>query len=162
MQVKSESSRSRSMESVTQGCLSADDKLLLFADFHGNANKSEVARKWGINRSYLYDIVKECETFILTGFSQRRRGRKLTGEPDNLADAVARIKSLEEEILRIDEERELYYVQSEFMKVRLKWAEREASELRGDVAPDCVDETSSAEISKNRKKHLKKKRKQKR
>ena len=140
MQMKSESSQSTSMGSGAQRRLSAEDKLVLFQDFHGSDNKSEVARKWGINRSYMYEIVKECEAFILSGFSQRRRGRKLNSEPESITDATERIKSLEEDNRRLDEERERYYVRNEFMKVRLKWAEREAAELRGDVDADSDDE----------------------
>ena len=160
--MKSKSGQSTSMGTGTGRSLSAEDKLLLFHDFHGSDNKSEVARKWGINRSYMYEIVKECESFILSGFSQRRRGRKHTNEPETLPEAAERIKSLEVENRRLDEERERYYVRNEFMKIRLKWAEREAAELRGDVDTDSEDEESSTGMSKNRKKHKKKKRKQKR
>jgi len=59
----------------------------------------------------------------------------------------------------LDEERERHYVRNEFMKVRLKWAEHEADELRGEVDSLAGNQTASA--SKNRKKHLKKKRRKK-
>jgi hypothetical protein len=124
---------------------SADDKLSLYRDFQ----RSE-------NNSYMYDIVKECEEFILSGFSQRRPGRKPMGQPETLDEARERLKDLEAENRRLDEERERYWVRNEFMKVRLKWAEREAEELR-----DADEVESQSANSKNRKKHLKKKRRRK-
>jgi transposase-like protein len=136
--------------------LSAQDKLSLYQDYHRSENKSEVAKRWCINRSYMYEVVKECEELILSGFSQRRRGRKPSNEPETMADACERIKSLEQENRRLDEERERYYVRNEFMKVRLKWAEHEADELGGEVDSLAGNQNSCA--SRNRKKHLKKKR----
>jgi transposase len=139
--------------------LSAQDKLLLYQDYHRGDNKSEVAKKWGINRSYMYEIVKECEGLILSGFSQRRSGRKSSNEPETLDEACERLKELKVENRRLDEERERYWVRNEFMKVRLKWAEREADELRDEVGPHPGNQSSAD--SKNRKKHLKKKRRKK-
>jgi len=135
--------------------LSGQDKLLLYQAFHGSENKTELARQWGINRSYMYEIVRECEELILSGFSQRRRGRKRENEPETMTEACNRLKELEAENRRLDEERERHWVRNEFMKVRLKWSEQEVAELRGEV------ESESNEISKNRKKHLKKKRRKK-
>jgi transposase-like protein len=144
--------------------LSAEDKLSLYRDFQRSENKSEVASKWGINRSYMYDIVKECEGLILSGFSKRRSGRKPAGQPETLDEACERLKELEAENRRLDEERERYWVRNEFMKVRLKWAEREAGELGGEGDSD-EDEVESQSVNwknrKNRKKHLKKKRRKK-
>ncbi len=139
--------------------LSAKDKLSLYRDFQRSGNKSEVAARWGINRSHMYDIVKECEEMIVSGFSQRRSGRKPAGQPETLNEAFERLKGLEAENRRLDEERERHYVRNEFMKVRLKWAECEADELRGEVDSLTGNPTDSA--SKNRKRHLKKKRRKK-
>ena len=141
--------------------LNAQDKLSLYRDYHRSSNKSAVAKKWGINRSHMYEIVSECEDLILSGFSQRRRGRKPSGEPATMEEARERLESLEQENRRLDEERERHYVRNEFMKVRLKWSELEADELRGEVdsLSDRGNQTSPA--SKNRKKHLKKKRRKK-
>ena len=136
--------------------LNAEDKLSLYRDFQRSRNKSQVASEWGINRSYMYDIVKECEALILSGFSRRRSGRKPVGQPETLDEACERLKELKVENRRLDEERERYWVRNEFMKVRLKWAEREADELRDDVESQPGNQSSAD--SKNRKKHLKKKR----
>lgn len=140
--------------------LSAEDKLSLYRDFQRSGNKSEVASKWGINRSYMYDIVKECEELILSGFSNRRSGRKPSGQPETLDEACEHLKKLEAENRRLDEERERYWVRNEFMKVRLKWAEREAEELRSERSEFGEAESQSANW-RNRKKHLKKKRRKK-
>jgi DNA primase len=151
--------------------LSAQDKLLLYQDFQRCANKSKLAKKWGINRSYMYEVINECEDLIVSGFSQRRRGRKSGQEPGTLAEAGERLKNLEEENRRLDEERERHYVRNEFMKIRLKWAERELAEMRGEVEEveevevesevEAQSKQKSSPISKNRKKHLKKKKKRK-
>jgi transposase-like protein len=142
--------------------LSARDKLLLYRDYQRSDNKSTIAEKWGINRSYMYEIVNECEELIVSGFSQRRRGRKSAGEPATMAEARERVASLEQENRRLDEERERYYVRNEFMKVRLKWAQREAVEVDGDVAPgDTTPDNQAPAVSKNRKKQIKKKKRRK-
>lgn len=153
--------------------LSAQDKLLLYRDFQRCSNKSKLAEKWGINRSYMYEVVNECEDLIVSGFSQRRSGRKSVQEPGTLTEAKERIKNLEAENRRLDEERERHYVRNQFMKIRMKWTERELAELRGEGEVDVESEVEvkgeaesqskqeSCPISKNRKKHLKKKKKRK-
>ncbi len=141
--------------------LSAQDKLLLYQDYHKSDNKSEVARQWGINRSHMYEIVRECEELILSGFSQRRPGRKPVDQPDTLVEARERLEDLEAENRRLDEERERHWVRNEFMKIRLKWAERETAELRGEVDSLSGNQSSPSPGSKNSKKHLKKKRRKK-
>jgi DNA primase len=133
------------------GKLSADDKLRLYKEFMSFGNKSQLARRWGINRSYMYAVIKECDEMILEGYLNRRAGRRASGAVANLSEAHERIAELEEENRRLGKKKEFYYAESEFLKVRLKWAEQEAAESRG--------ESVSGEISKNRKKHLKKKRK---
>jgi transposase-like protein len=145
--------------------LNAEDKLSLYRDFQRSKNKSKVASRWNIDRSYMYEIVKECEDFILSGFSQRRVGRKPSGQPETLDEACKRVKELEAENRRLDEERERYWVSNEFMKVRLKWVEQEAEELSDELDAhegnqSCSSSSSSA-ARRNRKKHLKKKRRKK-
>lgn len=145
--------------------LNAEDKLSLYRDFQRSKNKSKVASKWNIDRSYMYEIVKECEDFILSGFSQRRVGRKPSGQPETLDEACKRVKELEEENRRLDEERERYWVSNEFMKLRLKWAQQEAEELSDELESHNGDQSSSSSSTssarKNRRKHLKKKRRKK-
>jgi transposase-like protein len=142
--------------------LSGEDKLSLYRDFQRSKNKSKVASRWNIDRSYMYEIVKECEAFILSGFSQRRVGRKPSGQPETLDEACKRVKELEVENRRLDEERERYWVSNEFMKVRLKWAEQEAEELNDELETHLGNQSSSSSAArKNRKKHLKKKRRKK-
>ncbi len=146
--------------------LNGEDKLSLYRDFQRSKNKSKVASRWGIDRSYMYEIVKECEDFILSGFSQRRVGRKPMGQPETLDEACKRVKELEAENRRLDEERERYWVSNEFMKLRLKWAQQEAEDLSDELETHNGDQSSSSSSStsasrKNRQKHLKKKRRKK-
>lgn len=123
--------------------LTAQEKLSLYKDFMSAENKTDVALKWGVNRSYMYQIVKECDEMIVNGFSQRRPGRKRDGMPATLDEAMERIDLLEEAKRHEAKEKERYYARSEFMKVRLKCAEIEAAELRG------VQEGSKKQIKKN-------------
>jgi len=124
--------------------LTAEEKLALYKEFMRADTKSEVALRWGTNRSYLYQIVKECEEIVLQGFQERRPGRKCSQAPATLAEAIDRIAALEEEKEHAQTEKERYYARSEFMKLRLKWAEVEAAELRGQKG-------KSGQIKKNRK-----------
>ena len=110
-------------------------------------NKTEVALRWGINRSYMYQVVKECEELILNGFSERRPGRKPEGAPATLDEAMKRISVLEEEKRHEAKEKERFHARSEFMKVRLKWAEIEAEELQGEKK-----KSSKKQIKKKKKK----------
>jgi len=125
--------------------LTAQDKLQIYKEFSHADNKSDLALKWGVNRTYLYEIAKECEEFIIDGFSERRQGRRAAGSPLNLEDAFKKVAALEEEKRREATEKERFYARSEFLKVRLKWAEEELSEIRGEDV--------------KRKKQIKKKRK---
>lgn len=68
----------------------------------------------------------------MNNFSERRPGRKSCYEVDSKAAATDRINQLEQERQQLAKEKEFYYAQSEFLKLRLKWSEREVSELRGE------------------------------
>jgi DNA primase len=118
-------------EGKEETSLNPEDKLRLYKEFMSAENKTEVAQKWGINRSYMYEIIKECEENIISGFSYRRLGRKPQHAPATLDEAIDKIKTLEDEKERAEVEKEKYYARSEFMKLRLKWAQIEADELRG-------------------------------
>lgn len=133
--------------------LSAEKKLKLYQEFIQSANKSDLAREWGIDRSYMYEIVRECEEALLNTFSGRKPGRKPKGKPATLEEAWERIEQLEKDYEREATEKELLHCRSEFLKVRLKWSEIEAAELRGEP----VDETK-APIQKKQIKKKKKKR----
>lgn len=116
--------------------LTAEDKLALYKEFMHAENKSAVSLKWGINRSYMYQIVSECEENIRNGFSQRCPGRKPNHAPTTLKEAIERIAALEEEKHLEEVEKEKYIARSEFMALRLKWAQIEAAELRGECLAD--------------------------
>lgn len=119
-------------EDKEETSLTAEDKLTLYQKFMSAQNKTEVAQKWGINRSYMYEIIKECEENIINGFSHRRPGRKPQYAPATLEEAMEKMKALEEQKECAEVEKEKYYARSEFMKLRLKWAQIEADELRGE------------------------------
>ena len=112
--------------------LTAQEKLQIYKDFSNADNKTDLALKWGVNRTYLYEIVKECEEFIINGFSGRRQGRRAAGAPVSIEDAIKKVAALEEEKRHEATEKERFYARSEFLKIRLKWAEEELSEIRGE------------------------------
>ena len=45
--------------------LSPERKLKLYQEFLKSSNRAELARKWGIDRSYMYEIARECEETLL-------------------------------------------------------------------------------------------------
>jgi hypothetical protein len=132
--------------------LTTQDKLALYKEAMHAENKSKVALKWGINRTYMYQIIKECEEMIVEGFSQRRPGRKPDQAPCTLVDAYARINTLEEEKRHVATEKERFYARSEFLKLRLKWAESEVEELRGRQIKDSEGTCKKWQIKKKRRK----------
>jgi DNA primase len=64
--------------------LSPETKLKLFQEFLVSENKSELAKKWGVDRSYMYEIVRECEESITAGFKEKKPGRRPNGKPVTL------------------------------------------------------------------------------
>lgn len=131
--------------------LSPEKKLRLYQEFIQCSNKSELARKWGIDRSYMYEIVRECEGALLDTFSDRKAGRKPKGKPATLEKAWERIEQLEKEYEREATERELLYCRSEFLKLRLKWSEIEAAELRGERVDESKGPVKKKQIKKKKK-----------
>ncbi|MFH1623875.1 MAG: toprim domain-containing protein [Pseudomonadota bacterium] len=131
--------------------LSPERKLKIYQEFLQSSNKSELARKWGMDRSYMYDIVRECEKNIVDSFSGRKPGRKPEGKPATLEEACKRIEELENDYEREATERELLYCRSEFLKLRLKWAEIEAAELRGEPVDESKGPGKKTQIKKKKK-----------
>lgn len=131
--------------------LSPERKLKLYKEFLQSSNRAELARKWGMDRSYMYEIVRECDKSLLDSFLTSKPGRKPEGKPSTLEEAWKRIEELEDNYEREATERELLYCRSEFLKLRLKWAEIEAAELRGEVVDDSKGPVVKKQIKKKRK-----------
>jgi DNA primase len=129
--------------------LTAEDKLALYKAFIQSENREGLAQDWGIDRSYLYKIVKDCEAALLSEFNERRPGRKSSKEMESKAAAQQRVIELEAENQRLRKESTMNYARSEFLKLRLKWSEREVSELRGEP-PDTP--LAKKQIKKKKKK----------
>lgn len=132
--------------------LSPQRKLELYREFQRTDNRSELARRWGIDRSHLYEIVRECDRMLVEGFSERKPGRPPKGQPASLEEAIARIRELEAAFEKEATERERLYCRSEFQTLRLKWAEIEAAELRGEVVDEDKGPTKKPQIKKKRRK----------
>jgi len=131
--------------------LSPERKLKLYQEFLQSSNRSELARKWGVDRSYMYDIVRECEKNIVDSFSGRKPGRKPESKPATLEEAWKRIEELENQYEQEATERELLYCESEFLKLRLKWSEIESAELRGEAVEESKGPVKKKQIKKKKK-----------
>jgi DNA primase len=134
--------------------LSPEKKLELYREFQQAENKAELAARWGIDRSHLYEIVRDCEAALVGALASRKPGRPPKGKPATLAEALERIQELEAQYEQEATQREELYCRSELLALRLKWAEIEAAEARGEK----VDEARGPE----QKSHVKKKKKKRR
>jgi len=134
--------------------LSPERKLQLYREFQQSENKAELAARWGIDRSHLYEIVRDCEAALVGALASRKLGRPPKGKPTTLAEALERIEQLEAQYEEEATRREELYCRSEFLALRLKWAEIEAAEARGEK----VDEARGPE----KKPHVKKKKNRRR
>ena len=132
--------------------MTTKEKRSIYEEYSQATNKSLVAAKWGINRSYMYQIIRECQDMIDAGYDNRRVGRVSKNKPQTLQEAMDRIALLENEKKEIAYEKEKLWIAGKFMKVRLKWSEIENAELRGEK----VDPASEKPF---RKKQIKKKKK---
>ena len=110
--------------------LTPQRKLELYEEFVRSDNKVELARCWGVDRSYLYEIVKECQQAVVERWAERRPGRKPAGQPKTLAEALRLLEEAEERYEKEAFERETLYCRSEFLALRLKYAQIDAAEAR--------------------------------
>jgi transposase InsO family protein len=75
--------------------LSPERKMQLYREFQLAENKAELAARWGIDRSHLYEIVRDCEAALVGALASRKVGRPPKGKPTTLAEALERIEQLE-------------------------------------------------------------------
>jgi DNA primase len=132
--------------------LSPERKVQLYREFQVAGNKAELARRWGMDRSHLYEIVRECEQMLREGFSQRKVGRPPKGKPTTLEEALQRIEELEANYERKATEQEEQLCRAEFLAIRLKWSEIEAAELRGEAVDEAKGRKKKPQIKKKRSK----------
>ena len=130
--------------------LSAKRKLQLYREFQRVENRAELARHWGIDRSYLYEVVRDAEETLLASMEERKLGRPPKGAPTTLAEAQERIKELERQYEKEAKERELLSCRTELMAIRLKWAEIEAAEARGEKVNEETGPETKHQVKKKR------------
>ncbi len=130
--------------------LSPKRRLQLYRKFQQAANKAALAERWGIDRSHLYEIVRDVEDTLVESFSERKVGRPPKGMPATLAEAYERIRELERQYEREATKREELYCRNELMAIRLKWAEIEAAEARGEKVDDASGAQKKPQIKKKR------------
>jgi DNA primase len=133
--------------------LSAADKLEIYRAFQGGGNKSELARQWGIDRSYLYQLVGELEESLAGLLSSRQVGRPPADRPGTVQEAWQQLQALQERLRELGQERDQAICRAEFLDLRLKWSELETAELRGEkIGEDGVPARRSQVKKKKRKK----------
>jgi len=131
--------------------LSPRRKIQLYREFQQSGNKAELAARWGIDRSHLYEIVRDCEETLEASFSERKVGRPPKGMPATLAEAHERILELERQYEREATRREELYCMNELMAIRLKYAEIEAAEARGEKVDLDAGVQHKPQVKKKRK-----------
>ena len=132
--------------------LSPDERLALYRDFQRSDNRSELARKWGLDRSHMYTIVRDVEKTVIAELSSRRPGRRPMDQPQSLTDAWQQIEDLKEQNKNLSVERDESICREEFLKIRLKWSEIENAELRGEPVDGKKGVLKKKQIKKKRKK----------
>ncbi|HAK97635.1 MAG TPA: hypothetical protein DCM87_22245 [Planctomycetes bacterium] len=130
--------------------LSAKRRLQLYREFQRVENKAELARHWGIDRSYLYEVVRDAEETLLASMEERKVGRPPKGTPTTLAEAQERIRELERQYEKEATERERLYCRTELMAIRLKWAEIDAAEARGEKVNEETGPEAKRQIKKKK------------
>ena len=109
---------------------SPEQKLEIYKAYLQCQNKSEVARQYDIDRSYLSELLHECDQVLVQHFSSKKPGRKKAHAPATLPQAREQIDRLEAEKLELAKAKEEFYISNEFLKLRLSWAERDHPELK--------------------------------
>jgi len=109
---------------------SAADKLRFYKEYQSRQNMSEVARVYGIDVSYLREIISECDQVLLTHFRQKKVGRRKADEPQDIAEAVQQMRTLKSHYHELAKEKEELYIKNEFMKLQLSWAQRDGYTVR--------------------------------
>jgi len=132
--------------------LSPDERLSLYRAFQSTDNRSELARKWGLDRSHMYTIVRDVEKLVIAGLSSRRPGRRPIDQPQSLTDAWQQIEDLKEKNKNLSMERDESICREEFLKIRLKWSEIENAEFRGEPFDEKTGVLKKKQIKKKRKK----------
>lgn len=132
--------------------LSAEEKLELYRAFQRSDNKSDLARGWGIDRSYMYEVVRDVEELVVAGLSSRAPGRRPSGKPETIKEAWRQIGQLQEQNRQLSLEHDKSICKEEFLGLRLKWAQIEAAELRGKPIDEKTGPVQKAQIKKKRKK----------
>jgi len=123
-------------------------KVSIYRAYLQCRNKSEVARRFDIDRSYLSEIIAECDEVLLCHFEQKKPGRPKADAPKDFSDALDKIETLQSSNVELAKQKEELFISNEFLKLRLSWAERDP----GSDKPACA----------GRKRHLKKKRNRRR
>jgi transposase-like protein len=104
---------------------SPEQKVNIYQEYLRCQNKSKVSRQFNIDRSYLYEIISECESVLLDHFKHKEPGRKKADTPKNYAEALEKVKDLKKQNLQLEKDNEYLYVEKEWLNLRLSFTESE-------------------------------------
>jgi len=122
--------------------LDVEKKVEIFKEAVGAGNRREVADRYGIHPSSMYNILQQGEGILQEGFSRNRVGRPAKEEAFDKQEALKRIKELESE-------RDIEHVRRVAEELKVKWA----------VADFKFLEEEEQERKRNRKKKKRSKKK---
>jgi hypothetical protein len=100
----------------------------------------------------MYEIIRDVEALVVAGLSCRQPGRRPSGKPETIKDAWRQIGQLQELNKQLSLEHDKSICKEEFLRLRLKWAEIEAAELRGEPIKEETGPVQKTQIKKKRKK----------
>ncbi|MBW2113221.1 MAG: hypothetical protein JRH00_17715 [Deltaproteobacteria bacterium] len=99
----------------------------------------------------MYTIIRNVDELVIAGLSSRRPGRPAVNRPQNIMDAWQKIEELREQNRNLSLERDESICREEFLKLRLKWSEIEAAELRGEPFDEKTGVLRKKQIKKREK-----------
>lgn len=102
---------------------SPEQKVKIYQEYLRCQNKSKVSRQFSIDRSYLYEIISECESVLLDHFKHKEPGRKKEDTPQNYTEALEKVKTLKAQNLQLETDKEELYVKNTWLNLRLSFAE---------------------------------------
>ena len=102
---------------------SPEQKVKIYQEYLRCQNKSKVSRQFNIDRSYLYEIISECEGVLLDHFKHKEPGRKKEDTPKNYPKALEKVQVLKDQNLQLEKDKEELYVKNKWLDLRLSFTD---------------------------------------
>jgi DNA primase len=102
--------------------LSVEKKVEIFKEAVVAGNRREVADRYGIHPSSMYEVLRQGEGILQEGFSRNRVGRPSKEASMSPEEAQEKIKQQEEKIKELESERDIEHVRRVAEELKVKWA----------------------------------------